>query len=205
MKKSVMFIKAHQIAKNINVKVNNYSIAFSIALKKIWDLVKAGRKVITKATIKNASYALTHIDYEKEALKGFNYYRSGSYMVFDKQVSDDENKVIVKVDDEMLYGFISKFNNRRTYMFKLDATHVVYLKEFQVFNGFYGTYVVLNKKYWNVKEIKNAFDDMSEKEDLSFEKEVEIAKLQQAKTDDILVGRMATTTINGSRDYRWSF
>lgn len=204
MRKSVMFKKAHELAKVINNKVDNYSIAFSISLKKIWKLVKAGRKVITTATIKNASYELTHINYEEQALKGFNYYNSGKYMVFNNQVANND-KVIVKVADEMLYGFISKFNNRRTYMLKLDAHHMVYLKDFQVFNGFYGTYVILDRKYWNVKKASKSFDDMIESADLSFDKEVEIAKDQQAAADDIRVGRMTTTTINGSRDYRWSF
>lgn len=63
MKKSTMFIKAHKIAKRINEKVGNYMIAFSIALKAVWKLIKEGRKRIPESTINYTTYDLTHKEY----------------------------------------------------------------------------------------------------------------------------------------------
>ena len=41
MSKSMMFKKAHAIARKINSKVGNYAIAFKFALKKVWQMGKS--------------------------------------------------------------------------------------------------------------------------------------------------------------------
>lgn len=63
MKKSTMFVKAHEIARQINEKVGNYMIAFKIALKQVWKIVKEGRKRMPQSTIDYTVYDLTHKPY----------------------------------------------------------------------------------------------------------------------------------------------
>lgn len=60
MKKSLMFKKAHEIARSINGQVGNYSIAFKLALKRVWKMVKNGRKRFSESSITNSIYRLTH-------------------------------------------------------------------------------------------------------------------------------------------------
>lgn len=67
MKKSLMFKRAHEIARSINGQVGNYSIAFKLALKRVWKMVKNGRKRFSESSITNSIYRLTH-----KARKNYN-------------------------------------------------------------------------------------------------------------------------------------
>lgn len=78
--------------------------------------------------------------------KGFNYCQSSNKYMRSNRISDDSSRVLVKVADchlkETMYG----------YALILDAHHVVFLKKWQVNVNYYGNEVMLDKKYWNVKE-----------------------------------------------------
>lgn len=73
MNKSMMFKKAHAIARKINSKVGNYAIAFKFALKKVWQMVKAGHRRITRRNMDNAIYDLTHMPVETITLATADY------------------------------------------------------------------------------------------------------------------------------------
>lgn len=55
--------QAHKLAKEIVEKVGDYMIALKLALKKIWAMVKAGRKRMSDSAFKSAVYELTHKQY----------------------------------------------------------------------------------------------------------------------------------------------
>ncbi len=149
-------------------------------------------------------------DFEQKLPEGFNYTKhSAKYLSFKNQVAIDEQKVLIKVANSNLLGFVSKFNHRIAYIYKLDLTHCVYLKDFQVFEGYYGTYILLNKKYWNVKTVSKPFEDMVNKVDTSWQTQVVIAKKQEKYNlqhkATALVGRMNSSTIQGSKEYHEAF
>lgn len=73
MSKSMMFKKAHAIARKINSKAGNYAIAFQFALKKVWQMVKAGHRRITRKNMGNAIYDLTHMPVETITLATADY------------------------------------------------------------------------------------------------------------------------------------
>ena len=60
MSKKSLMKQAHKLAKELVEKVGNYMIALKLALKKIWAMVKAGRKRMSDSAFKNAVYELTH-------------------------------------------------------------------------------------------------------------------------------------------------
>lgn len=63
MSKKTLMKQAHKLAKELVEKVGNYMIALKLALKKIWAMVKAGRKRMSDSAFKSAVYELTHKQY----------------------------------------------------------------------------------------------------------------------------------------------
>lgn len=63
MSKKQIMKQAHKLAKEIVKEVGNYMVALKLALKKIWAMVKAGRKRMSDSAFKNALYELTHKQY----------------------------------------------------------------------------------------------------------------------------------------------
>lgn len=61
-KKSIMK-QAHKLAKTLVEKVGDYMIALKLALKKIWAMVKAGRKRMTQRALRNAYYEMIRRPY----------------------------------------------------------------------------------------------------------------------------------------------
>ncbi len=118
--------------------------------------------------------------------KDFNEFRfsglhleeqSNKYLTMNR-VSDDENKVVVKVGTDHLlktkYGFA----------LILNSTHVVFLKDWQVDINYFGNEVLIDKDYWLVKEwgdFSDAFDDSED--NLKFEKWLSVANIQQEARD----------------------
>lgn len=70
---------------------------------------------------------------------------SNKYMTMNR-VSDDKDKIVVKVADSHLQ------KTKYGYALILDHTHVVFLKYWQVDQNYYGNEVLLNKKYFIPKE-----------------------------------------------------
>ena len=71
MTKKQMMIQAHKMAKKLVEKTGNYAIALSFALKKIWAMVKAGRKRMSESAFKGAIYDLTRKPYNGPAFFWF--------------------------------------------------------------------------------------------------------------------------------------
>lgn len=94
------------------------------------------------------------------------------------RVSEDESKIVVKVADSHLQP--TKYG----YALILDATHVVFLKDWQVNRNYFGNEVILTKQFFNVKEwgdFSNEFD--SEPNNLKWEEWLDTAK-EQSKVDE---------------------
>lgn len=113
--------------------------------------------------------------------KDFNNYRfaglahhevSNKYLSMSR-VSDDETKIVVNVADCHL------FETRYGFGLILDASHVVWLKDWAVSMNWYGNEVMLDKAYFNVKAWGSfaSFDD--EPENCTWEHFLNIAKMQQ--------------------------
>lgn len=62
------------------------------------------------------------------------------------RVSEDKNKIIVKVDDNHI------FKTRYGYALILNAEYVLFLKEWQVDQNYYGNEVLLNKEFFIPKK-----------------------------------------------------
>lgn len=126
-------------------------------------------------------------DFNEYRFAGFEFEnQSNNYWKFASQVNNDETKILVKVNPENMFTFLSGYSKWEMTCLKLDRNHCVYLKAWQVFKGGNGTYIVIDKNYWNIKEAKEPFDDMVEEADNSWEAMLETAKKQQT-TDNILV------------------
>lgn len=111
----------------------------------------------------------------------FNSYRFGDlnysevsnkYFTMDR-VSEDENKIVVKVGENHIiptkYGFA----------LILDATRVVFVKEWQVSPNWFGIEVMLCRDYFNVKEWGDHEQFEESDENLTFDSWLEVAKEQQ--------------------------
>lgn len=113
-------------------------------------------------------------DFNSFRFDGLDFYEaSNKYLSTKKRVSDDEQKVIVKISENHIvptrYGFA----------LILDYSHVVFLKNWQVSQNYYGTEVLLNKEFFNVKEW-GEWDDFGEiPENLEWAEWVNTAKEQQ--------------------------
>jgi hypothetical protein len=114
---------------------------------------------------------------QKEQFNNFRFagldYKEASNKYFTmKRVNAEQTKIVVKVAPDHLVK--TKFG----YALILDKTHVVFIKDWQVNNNFYGTEVILTKEYFNVKEWGDHNEFAISDEFLSFEKWVEVAKAQ---------------------------
>ena len=70
---------------------------------------------------------------------------SNKYMTM-KRVSEDKNKIVVKVGDTHILK--TKFG----YELILNAEYVVFLKDWQVDQNYYGNEVLLNKEFFVLKK-----------------------------------------------------
>ena len=114
-------------------------------------------------------------DFNEFRFAGLNCRRkSNQYLTMDR-INADETKIVIRVADAHLcetpYG----------YAFILDATHVVFLRPWQVSRNYFGNEVLLNRDYFVVKTWGDHLDNFSDSEDgseLTWEYRLEIAKLQ---------------------------
>ena len=127
----------------------------------------------------------------------FNQYRfngfkfrdqSHKYWEFKEQINSDESKVLIRINRDNVFSYMGK-NGWTNYVLKLDRDHCMFLKNWQYFDGYYGTYVVLDKKYFRVVAAKEPFEDMvSDGDMLTWNDALEIAKAQQENiSEDNLV------------------
>lgn len=118
-------------------------------------------------------------DFNEFRFGGLNnrYEVSNQYMTMDR-VSEDENKIIVKVAAEHL------IQTKYGYALILDRTHVVFVKEWAVDENWFGNEVLLTREFWNVKEwgVHDEFDD--EPQNLDFNTWLNAAKEQDKIVED---------------------
>ena len=110
---------------------------------------------------------------------GFNYMScSNKYLLVKERVSADKKKAIVKVADSHLV------QTRYGYALILDNTRVVFLKDWQVNVNYYGNEVLLDEKYFNVKEWGTWDNFGKNDENCTFAEWLKTAEEQEAARDE---------------------
>lgn len=102
---------------------------------------------------------------------------SNKYMTMNR-VSDDKDKIVVKVADSHLQ------RTKYGYALILDHTHVVFLKDWQVDQNYYGNEVLLNKKFFNPKEWGTWEDFFEEPDQLEWDTWMNAAIVQDSFVDE---------------------
>lgn len=111
--------------------------------------------------------------------EGLDWYQQSNKYLSMNRVSEDENKVVVKVADCHL------ISTRFGYALILDESHVVFLKSWQVSSNYYGNEVLLQRNFFDVKEWGDFSDNFGENPDnLDFNCWLETARAQDAYTDE---------------------
>ena len=117
-------------------------------------------------------------DFNDFRFSGLNWHQKSNEYLTMERVSEDENKIVVKVGSDHL------ISTRYGYALILDNTHVVFLKSWQVSTNWYGNEVLLQKEYFIVKEWgeHEAFDE--EPQNLQYDEWLKVAKEQNGKDED---------------------
>lgn len=115
---------------------------------------------------------MTTKDFNEFRFKGLNYNKFSNKYLTMRRVNDTEDKIVVKVGDNHI--LTTKFG----YALILDYNHVVFLKDWQVDQNYFGNEVLLDKKYFIIKEWGEHEDFFYNEENLNFDKWLEVAKLQ---------------------------
>ena len=112
-------------------------------------------------------------DFNEYRFEGLNPQKYSNNYITMNRVSDNKEKIVVRVGDDhlekTLYG----------YALVLDKTRVVFLKDWQVSQNYYGNEVLLDKNYFIVKTWGNHDKFLDSDEDLTFEAWLEAAELQK--------------------------
>lgn len=111
-------------------------------------------------------------DFNDFRFEGLNWYQCSNKYYSMARVSADESKIVVKVGESHILK--TKFG----YALILDYRHVVFLKDWQVSNNYYGIEVLLQKEFFIVKEWGTFEDFGDEPENLNFNTWLEAAKAQ---------------------------
>ncbi len=97
--------------------------------------------------------------------------KSNKYFTMNR-ISEDANKIVVRVSDNHLK------KTKYGYALVLDCNHVVFVKDWQVDQNYFGNEVILTKEYFLAKKWGN-FDEFEESlENLTWEKWLSIANTQ---------------------------
>lgn len=117
-------------------------------------------------------------DFNDYRFEGLNWYQFSNKYYSMNRVSADESKIVVRVGDSHILK--TKFG----YALILDHTHVVFLKDWQVSDSYFGVEVLLQKEFFNVKEWGSFEDFDFEPENLDFTAWLEAAKAQADLKDE---------------------
>ena len=116
---------------------------------------------------------MTKKDFNNFRFEGLEARQASNNYVTMKRVSEDKNKIVVRVGENHLQ--LTKYG----YALILDNKHVVFLKHWQVSENYFTNEVILNRGYFNVKEWGD-WEDFSEKpQNLEFENWLKAAQEQQ--------------------------
>lgn len=117
-------------------------------------------------------------DFNDFRFDGLNWRQSSNEYLTMERVSEDENKIVVKVAPEHL------MRTKYGYALILDYSHVVFLKSWQVSDNYYGTEVMLTRDFFNVKEWGEHEAFCDEPENLTYDNWLKVAKEQNAVDED---------------------
>lgn len=117
-------------------------------------------------------------DFNDFRFDGLNWRQSSNEYLTMERVSEDENKIVVKVAPEHL------MRTKYGYALILDYSHVVFLRSWQVSDNYYGTEVMLTRDFFNVKEWGEHEDFDDEPENLTYDNWLKVAKEQNAVDED---------------------
>lgn len=117
-------------------------------------------------------------DFNEFRFEGLNPTKKSNQYLTMNRVSDNENKIVVKV------GGAHLIKTKYGYALILDNTHVVFLKEWAVDCNWFGNEVLLDREYFTVKEWGNHEDFETNEEALNFDFWVELAKEQDSRFDE---------------------
>lgn len=110
--------------------------------------------------------------------EGLSYRSQSNKYLTMKRVSDNEEKIVVKVGDSHL------ISTKYGYALILDYSHVVFLKPWQVDRNWFGNEVLIDKKYWIVKEWGEHKNFEVIPENYDFNTWLNVAKEQEAAIND---------------------
>lgn len=112
--------------------------------------------------------------------QGLNYTNySKKYWQFTNLVAPNQQRVLLRIAETNLIKFTSDLG-KITWIWKIDRYHIVFLKPWQVFIGYYGTYVLLNRKYFIIKNANRPDPDISVSSNIhDFNDVIKIAQLQE--------------------------
>lgn len=117
-------------------------------------------------------------DFNEFRFNGLNYRQVTNKYVTMNRVSEDGNKIVVKVADSHL------LETRYGYALILDQHHVVFVKDWQVSKNYYGNEVVLDRNYWTVKEWGDFDEFFDDETQYSFDEWKKVAEEQDEKDED---------------------
>ena len=117
-------------------------------------------------------------DFEEKLFEGLNPKAISNKFLTMKRVSDNKEKVIVKLGEVQLY------QTKYGYALILDRTHVVFIRDWQVNKNWYGCEVLINKSYWQPKEWGQWKEFDEDESQLDFNTWVELAKAQDIMKDE---------------------
>lgn len=111
-------------------------------------------------------------DFNKFRFAGLGFKEKSNKYFTMNRISEDANKIVVRVSDKHLK------KTKYGYALVLDYNHVIFVKDWQVDQNYFGNEVILTKEYFLVKEWGN-FDEFEESpENLTWEKWLSIANSQ---------------------------
>lgn len=117
-------------------------------------------------------------DFNDFRFDGLNWSQYSNNYLTMSRVSADESKIIVKVSRSHI------LQTKYGYALILDNSHVVFLKEWQVSDNYFGVEVLLQKAFWTVKEW-GCFDEFGdEPQNLDFNEWLSTAKEQDKLVDE---------------------
>ena len=95
--------------------------------------------------------AMKNLDFQNYRFDGLEWEKGSNKYYRVQQYNPNSDNAIIRVADEHL------IKTQYGYGFKTDAEHVVWVKDWQVNQNYYGNFVLANKKYW--KEQKSKYTD----------------------------------------------
>ena len=118
-------------------------------------------------------------DFNEFRFAGLNHREKSNKYFTMNRVSEDENKIVVKVGDSHI------LKTKYGYALILNAEYVVFLKDWQVDQNFYGNEVILTKEYFTPKKWGDFSDNFGyEEENLDWNEWLETAKEQSGTVID---------------------